>query len=568
MAGYGTEVHCDPAHLEAGGGTTSAVRMTSGGPQEEPPGSSDAIVPSAHQTPGNDAAATASPTWARQETLPPTAPPDAGTGTPLGSRYLLDEVIGTGATGRVWRARRREDGLPVAVKVLREEFSASADAVVRFLRERTTLRSLQHPYLVRVHDLVVEGDTLAIVMDLVTGEDLRALVGRGAITREQVLVVLHQVSAALAAVHAAGVVHRDVKPENVLVDFPSGAAAGPRARLTDFGLAWAGDGPLVTRASQLVGTPAYVAPELVAGRRAGQPSDVYAFGIMAYELLAGRRPFHAEHTAALLRAHLDTEPPRPPDFPDDLWAVVGGCLAKRPEDRPAAVDLAYRFAELAGVSGAHQAQAPAIPGNLPPTPPGRTTADLASPADPTDQSQVHSQVQSQAGSQTASALTSGVLQAQPTTGATRPAAEPPEPPKPRSRRWLIVTVLAVCVVVGVAAGIWAGQPAPKPKPHHTAKSTVQQYFLEVFATTPSPGKVTLRFTDMADRPGFDSYVVFRDGFKLQQVGPGQSVPPYPVSGVDTKSEHCYTVVALVVTRKPPPSPAPKPACLVADGKSR
>ncbi|MGH3730716.1 MAG: serine/threonine-protein kinase, partial [Micromonosporaceae bacterium] len=588
-----------------------------------------------HRSPGgghpSDAAATASPTWARQETLPPTAPPQSGTGTPLGSRYLLDEVIGTGATGRVWRGRRRDDHSPVAVKVLRADFSAEPDSVVRFLRERTTLRALDHPHLVRVHDLVAEGETLAIVMDLVDGEDLRRLAPRGVLDRAQVLVVLHQVASALAAVHAAGVVHRDVKPENVLVSWPSGAGAAPRARLTDFGLAWAADGPLVTRASQLVGTPAYVAPELVAGRRAGHPSDVYALGITGYELLAGRRPFHAEHTAALLRAHLDTDPSRPPGLEDHLWELLRRCLAKRPEDRPTASEVAHRYAQLAGVAVTPTHTAPPLAPDLPavpvtphpaapPVPPGfemagsgQPSADaggaraagageggvtwppdvgrtgaLAMAADgarhPRETGQApadkhasygespalatNSQVTS--GHITSSQVASGVWQAQPTTGATRPAPTPPAEAAPRRRRGLIITAIVVCAVLGLGAGLWFGRPtgkAPKVTPSATGPK-VQQYFLTVFGTSPEPGKVTLRFTDMSKEPGFYSYTVFRDSFKIGSAGAGESVPPYRVSNVDARTEHCYTVVALIETTKPPPSAPPEPACLVADGKTR
>ncbi|MGH3663059.1 MAG: serine/threonine-protein kinase, partial [Micromonosporaceae bacterium] len=281
-------------------------------------------------------AATASPTWSRQQTLPPTAPPRAGAGKPLGSQYLLDEVIGAGAAGLVWRGRRRDDHSPIAVKVLRDVYSQEPNAVVRFLRERTTLRELRHPHLVRVHDLVTEADTFAIVMDLVEGEDLRRLTRRGALTRVQALTVLCQISAATAAVHAAGIVHRDIKPENVLVTWPTGAAGQPRAQLTDFGWAWTPDGPLLTQAAQLIGTPAYVAPELVAGRRAEPASDVYALGVTGYELLAGRRPFRAEHTDALLRAHIDTEPPRPHGLSDEVWDLLRQSLAKQPHTRPSA----------------------------------------------------------------------------------------------------------------------------------------------------------------------------------------------------------------------------------------
>ncbi|WP_165975410.1 serine/threonine-protein kinase, partial [Actinomadura rubrisoli] len=224
----------------------------------------------------------------RIDTLPPTAA--ASSASPLGSLYLLEHVIGSGATGRVWQGRRRADDALLAVKVLRGEFADDMDAVTRFLRQKTVLRGLAHPHLVRVRDLVAEGDVLAIVMDLVDGDDLRRVLAAGTLRPDQFLTVLGQAAGALAAVHAAGVTHRDIKPENVLV---TRRGAEPFALLTDFGLAGIADGAVLTRASQLVGTPAYIAPEAVAGRPAGPAADVYALGVTLYEALAGRRPFHA-----------------------------------------------------------------------------------------------------------------------------------------------------------------------------------------------------------------------------------------------------------------------------------
>lgn len=480
------------------------------------------------------------------ETLPPTAGTpgrpvpvgDAGS-RPLGSGYLLDEVIGAGATGRVWRGRRRADGAPVAVKVLREEFSLEPDAVVRFLRERTTLREIAHPHVVRVHDLVAEGDTMAVVMDLVDGEDLRKLVRRRGLTEQQALAVLSQASAALAAVHAAGVVHRDIKPENVLVTWVDGE---PNARLTDFGLAWVSSGPQLTRSSQLVGTPAYVAPELVAGRRAGTPSDVYALGVTAYELLTGDRPFAAPSTAALLQAHLDAEPARPPGMPDQTWQLLGRCLAKDPADRPTAAELATSFDAL------WRGQ---------PLPAATTVSGWASP----DESALMS---------LPSTTSRPAGEVQPTTGATRPEpAAPVESPKRRRRRPLIIAV-ALCVVVGTGIGIWLGRPdgdAQSPPTSPPPSPDYQVYDLQVVASSHAPGIVKLTFPNMDEQPGFVSYVIYRDTTLVRQVGPKQGIPPVTLPWIDTKTEHCYRVQALLETDRPPPAAAPKAPCIVADGKT-
>src|SRR5947207_15550518 len=122
--------------------------------------------------------------------MPPAGMPPAGNATPLGSRYFLEYPIGQGASGRVWYARRRADHTAVAIKVLRPEYAADPDLVTRFLRERTTLQGLDHPHLVQVHDLVVEGDTLAVVMELVEGSDLRRIAQREGLEVDGVLIVL------------------------------------------------------------------------------------------------------------------------------------------------------------------------------------------------------------------------------------------------------------------------------------------------------------------------------------------------------------------------------------------
>jgi serine/threonine protein kinase len=291
---------------------------------------------------------------ARLETLPPTVATDPTRRTPLGSRYLLERPIGEGSTGRVWQGVRRADGSPVAIKILHAEYAVDPTMVERFRRESTALRELRHPHLVPVDDLVVEEDKVAVVMELVNGDDLRRIIQRGGLDVRRAVGLLAQVAQALAYVHGAGVLHRDVKPENILVTRRAGQ---PWALLTDFGLAWVAGARQLTRSTQLIGTPAYLAPELLAGRPYGPAVDVYALGVTGYELLAGHRPFDGAHPLAVMRAHLDDEPPRPPAMARDLWRVLRSCLAKRPEDRPDAADLAEQLNGLARrrrlLSGAH-----------------------------------------------------------------------------------------------------------------------------------------------------------------------------------------------------------------------
>ncbi|MDH6110767.1 serine/threonine-protein kinase [Kitasatospora sp. MAP12-15] len=297
---------------------------------------------------------------------------------PVGSKYLLEETLGRGATGTVWRARVREDvvlpdlspGQQVAIKVLKEELAADPDIVLRFLRERSVLLRLNHPNIVRVRDLVVEGELLALVMDLVEGPDLyRYLRSNGPLSPIAGSLLMAQVADALAVSHADGIVHRDLKPANVLlatvfVDGVHGGTSRPEAggeqmhpMLTDFGIARLADSPGITRTSEFVGTPTYVAPESASGQPQTSAVDVYGAGIMLYELVTGRPPFQGDGPIQVLHAHLAQEPQRPPGMPEPLWTVVERCLRKDPAQRPSATSLAQALRVVAAGVGVHASPA-------------------------------------------------------------------------------------------------------------------------------------------------------------------------------------------------------------------
>jgi serine/threonine-protein kinase len=281
---------------------------------------------------------------------------------PVGSKYLLEEPLGRGATGTVWRARQRETagaeaavpgqpGETVAIKVLKEELANDADIVMRFLRERSVLMRLTHPNIVRVRDLVVEGDLLALVMDLVEGPDLhRYLRENGPFTPVGTALLTAQIADALAASHADGVVHRDLKPANVLL-MQNGGQMHPM--LTDFGIARLADSPGLTRTHEFVGTPAYVAPEGAEGRPQTSAVDIYGAGILMYELVTGRPPFGGGSALEVLHQHLSAEPRRPSTVPDPLWTVIERCLRKNPDERPSAENLARGLRVVAEGIGVH-----------------------------------------------------------------------------------------------------------------------------------------------------------------------------------------------------------------------
>lgn len=231
----------------------------------------------------------------------------------IGSRYTAHQILGRGSAGTVWLGEG-PDG-PVAVKLLREDLASDQELVGRFVQERTALLGLEHPNVVSVRDLVVDGNDLALVMDLVRGTDLRTRLDREKrLAPEAAVAIVADVADGLAAAHAAGVVHRDVKPENVLLDMqgPLGPGGSHPALLTDFGVAKLIDSPRRTKATKIIGTPDYLAPEIVEGLPPRASVDIYALATVLYELLAGFTPFGGGHPGAVLRRHVtETVVPSP-----------------------------------------------------------------------------------------------------------------------------------------------------------------------------------------------------------------------------------------------------------------
>ncbi|MFJ9601331.1 serine/threonine-protein kinase [Streptomyces althioticus] len=265
----------------------------------------------------------------------------------IGSRYTAHQILGRGSAGTVWLGEGPEG--PVAIKLLREDLSSDQELVGRFVQERTALLGLEHPHVVSVRDLVVDGNDLALVMDLVRGTDLRTRLDRERrLAPEAAVAIAADVADGLAAAHAAGVVHRDVKPENVLLDMqgPLGPGDSHRALLTDFGVAKLIDTPRRTRASKIIGTPDYLAPEIVEGLPPRAAVDIYALATVLYELLAGFTPFGGGHPGAVLRRHVTETVVPLPGIPDELWQLLVQCLAKAPASRLRASELAARLREL------------------------------------------------------------------------------------------------------------------------------------------------------------------------------------------------------------------------------
>jgi hypothetical protein len=242
------------------------------------------------------------------------------------------------------------------VKILKPELVSDPDIVARFFQERSILLSISHPNVVRVVDLVVEGQTLAIVMEFIKSRDLRhELLAHHTLPPAQVARYGCEVLNALAAVHAAGIVHRDVKPENMLLDTSGNR---PEVKLTDFGVARLTYGGSLTKVSSLIGTPEYMAPELAEHESATPAVDLYATGIVLYEMLAGRTPFAGGHPIAVLRRHIDDPPPLIPGAPVQLWTFIAPLLVKDPDERPKS---AAQLAAALAVMQSSLADLPALP---------------------------------------------------------------------------------------------------------------------------------------------------------------------------------------------------------------
>ncbi|WP_146359736.1 protein kinase domain-containing protein [Arthrobacter yangruifuii] len=252
-------------------------------------------------------------------------------GITLGGRFQLTDRIAIGGMGEVWKARDLVLGRIVAIKILKEEYTGDPGFLNRFRAEARHTALLNHPGIANVFDYGEEDGSAYLVMELVPGQPLSAIIERDKVlTPDRTLSIIGQVATALAVAHNQGLVHRDVKPGNLLI-MPDG-----RVKITDFGIARLADQVPLTATGQVMGTAQYLAPEQATGQQATGSSDIYALGVIGYELLAGRRPFSGESQIAIALAQVnDTPPPLPETIPEPVRALIMSMLAKDPADRPA-----------------------------------------------------------------------------------------------------------------------------------------------------------------------------------------------------------------------------------------
>ena len=266
------------------------------------------------------------------------------TGQVFGSRYELVSRIAIGGMGEVWKANDSVIGRVVAIKILKDEYMGDPGFRERFRAEARHAALVNHEGIANVFDYGEEDGSAYLVMELVPGEALSSVLDREKILpATKVLHIVAQTAAALHAAHQAGLVHRDIKPGNLLIT-PDGAV-----KITDFGIARLADQVPLTATGQVMGTVQYLAPEQASGKTASPATDVYSLGIVAYEALAGKRPFRGESQVAIAMAQIKEAPPAlPTSIPEAVRKLVLSCMAKKPEDRPAsAADLSQAALALA-----------------------------------------------------------------------------------------------------------------------------------------------------------------------------------------------------------------------------
>jgi serine/threonine-protein kinase len=451
-------------------------------------------------------------------------------------RYRLESRIATGGMGEVWRATDTILGRSVAVKLLKSEYADNALFRTRFETEARHAASLHHPGVAAVYDF---GETSAVdgsgvhrpflVMELVDGQPLSALLLPGQpLDPEATRDLLIQTADALGAAHAAGIVHRDVKPANLLV------TPDRQVKITDFGIARAAEGVGLTETGQVMGTPQYLSPEQAEGKSATPASDVYSLGVVAFECLAGRRPFVAESAIATALAHLrEPVPDLPADMPADLAAVVRRSMSKSP---------AERYSDASAFAAALRDPATAATALVPPATATTQVLGGAAPA----------VAGAAAGVAAPLAATPVPATAVPGSGYGADTDVPGSGPNgDRGRRWLpwILVLIGLAAAAAVVFALTAGndadptdeptQPAPSGRPNAPTSTAPPSPTQETSAPQPSPTRS-------------------RTPSPTPSETPSETVEPTP-SVSEPPSVTPTTATPTVPTSTPPPETTPSPA---------
>ena len=385
-------------------------------------------------------------------------------GATFGGRYELDSRIAVGGMGEVWEATDHVIGRTVAIKILKDEYMGDPGFLERFRAEARHAALVNHEGIASVFDYGEENGSAFLVMELVPGEALSTILEREtSLSTDKTLDIVAQTSAALQAAHAAGLVHRDIKPGNLLIT-PDG-----RVKITDFGIARIADQVPLTATGQVMGTVQYLSPEQASGHPASPATDIYSLGIVAYESLAGKRPFTGESQVAIAMAQINEQaPPLPATVAQPVQNFVAAMIAKKPEERPgsaatvARAATALRRGDLAAAASA----VPAIAG-------GEAGDDVTQLL-------------------TAGGATAAATQLLPTDTAAAPLADGEEEPEKKKRSpwtWPLIALIILLVLV-LGGTLWALFFAGDPEPEPTTTTS---------SATPTPTQPTPTPTPTEDR---------------------------------------------------------------------
>lgn len=382
-------------------------------------------------------------------------------GVSFGGRYELDSRIAIGGMGEVWEATDHVIGRTVAIKILKDEYMGDPGFLERFRAEARHAALVNHEGIASVFDYGEENGSAFLVMELVPGEALSTVLEReGSLSTDKTLDIVAQTALALQAAHAAGLVHRDIKPGNLLIT-PDG-----RVKITDFGIARIADQVPLTATGQVMGTVQYLSPEQASGHPASPATDIYSLGIVAYESLAGKRPFTGESQVAIAMAQInDAPPPLPPTVAEPVQKFVMSMIAKKPEDRPVSASAVARAATAlrrGDVAGA-AAIVPAIVGA------GAATDDVTKLLAPTDDA----------------------TQIMPATTPAVVATETEDKKKKRSPwTWPLIAliVLLALVLIGTLWALLADTGGGEPEPTTSSSAPVES---PTASDTPTPEPTTI-----------------------------------------------------------------------------
>lgn len=427
-------------------------------------------------------------------------------GVTFGGRYELESRIAIGGMGEVWEATDHVIGRTVAIKILKDEYMGDPGFLERFRAEARHAALVNHEGIASVFDYGEENGSAFLVMELVPGEALSTILERdGALSTDKTLDIVAQTSSALQAAHAAGLVHRDIKPGNLLIT-PDG-----RVKITDFGIARIADQVPLTATGQVMGTVQYLSPEQASGHPASPATDIYSLGIVAYESLAGKRPFTGESQVAIAMAQInDAPPPLPPTVAVPVQNLVMAMIAKKPDDRPASTAAVARAATALrrGDMTAAAAAVPAVAG-------GQVIDDEAT------------QLLTAAGGTAAATQLLPGGAAVVSTAVTQTVEDEPEKKKRSPWTWpLIALILLLLLILG--GTIWAllanqgDDPASTPTP--TPTSTRATPTPTPTQTEPAEERVDVRSLDLTGRTCDEARVIVEDNDLVASCVEGNAAP--------------------------------------------